>query len=734
MALEDLLGKVLDEKYRLEEKLGQGGMGAVYLATHLGTERPVAVKIIAPQFMRHPEFVERFKREAKAAGRLRHPNVVDVTDFGFAQLSNERIAYLVMEYLDGCTLSEVLVEEGKLPLKFAVNILEQVCAAIDTAHLQGIIHRDLKPDNIWLEPDGLGSYNIKVLDFGLAKLGEIPAQITNGGTAIFEAEEDCFIQKIFNKGCEDNNSKQPNVIAKTSPQAIATTSSISLATTIKPSLEFSESATAVQPSPNNKNSNSSLALNETPTAVQTSLSEDEAQTQVQVRRNTASIKEDKIALVTHVGTVLGTPIYMSPEQCRGETLDTRSDVYSLGVIAYQMLTGNPPFSGDTQTLITHHTNTTPQNIKELRRDIPKAVSTLIMSALAKNAAERPATVAAFSTALKARSEGAASLLRQAISLYNNHFPTFIKISLISYSPVVIFYLLTKLNFLLINVLPQKLFFINAILLASFAGLSFMLSQAIVYGTTVPTVAQLMVRPFHKVELKPIFILLKQRVFPLITTKLLSSLFLSLWAILFVIPAIKKFIDYMLFVPVVMMENISNRKALKRSQELVKRLWWVVFRFSLLNMLLMTILFANGDVFSNKKIDLDLKSGKSVVTNSDPNKELAKLLEKKFGDKDVLPTATNPTLIENNIKKTDELDKETKTINIQTTKSLFSLLLIILTAPILSISIAMLYLKLRQAGGESFKEALGQFGENAPRSKWQLRMRERSRAYYRVNSQ
>lgn len=730
MALEDLLGKVLDEKYRLEEKLGQGGMGAVYLATHLGTERPVAVKIIAPQFMRHPEFVERFKREAKAAGRLRHPNVVDVTDFGFAQLSNERIAYLVMEYLDGCTLSEVLAEEGKLPLKFAVSILEQVCAAIDTAHQQGIIHRDLKPDNIWLEPDGLGSYNIKVLDFGLAKLGEIPAQITNGGAAIFEAEEDCFIQKIFNKGCEDN-SKQPNVIAKTTPQAIAATSSITVAT--KPSLEFSESATAVQPLLNSKN-NSSLALDETPTAVQTSLSDDEAQTQVQIRRNTANIREDKAALVTHVGAVLGTPIYMSPEQCRGEKLDTRSDVYSLGVIAYQMLTGRPPFSGDTQTLITHHTKTTPQNIKELRRDIPKAVSTLIMSALAKNPAERPTTVAAFSTALKARSEGAASLLRQAISLYNNHFPTFIKISLISYSPVVIFYLLTKLNFLLINVLPQKLFFINVILLASFGGLSFMLSQAVVYGTTVPIVAQLMVRPFHTVELKPIFILLKQRVFPLITTKLLSSLFLSLWAILLIIPAIKKFIDYMLFVPVIMMENISNRKALRRSQELVKRLWWVVFRFSLLNMLLMTILFANGDVISNKKIDLDLKSGKSVVTNSDPNKELEKLIEKKFRDKDVLPTATNPQLIENNVKNTDELDKETTTINIQTTKSLFSLLLIILTAPILSISIAMLYLKLRQAGGESFKEALGQFGENASRSKWQLRMRERSRAYYRVNSQ
>ena len=93
--LERYLGEVLDGKYRIEKLLGRGGMGAVYLATHLGTERPVALKIIAPEFMRQDEFVERFKREARAAGRLRHPNVVDVTDFGFAQHGANRVAYLV---------------------------------------------------------------------------------------------------------------------------------------------------------------------------------------------------------------------------------------------------------------------------------------------------------------------------------------------------------------------------------------------------------------------------------------------------------------------------------------------------------------------------------------------------------------------------------------------------------------------------------------------------------------
>src|SRR6266550_899381 len=171
--LDDYVGQILDDKYRLERLLGQGGMGAVYLATHLGTERYVALKLIAPQFMRNEEFVERFKREARAAGRLRHPNVVDVTDFGFSRAGAESVAYLVMEYLDGCTLSDVLAEETRLPLYWVVDILEQVCSAVHEAHQQGVIHRDLKPDNIWLEPNGLGGYRVKVLDFGIAKLGEV---------------------------------------------------------------------------------------------------------------------------------------------------------------------------------------------------------------------------------------------------------------------------------------------------------------------------------------------------------------------------------------------------------------------------------------------------------------------------------------------------------------------------------------------------------------------------------
>src|SRR5215510_8144723 len=166
--------ELLDGKYRIDQLLGQGGMGAVYRATHLGTKRTVAVKVIHPQFSAHREFVARFQREAEAAGRLRHPNVVDVTDFGFAETESGQVAYLVMEYLDGATLAEIIQEEGRLPTSWTIDILEQVCAAVEEAHRAGIIHRDLKPDNIWLEPNGRGGYTVKVLDFGLVKLNEGP--------------------------------------------------------------------------------------------------------------------------------------------------------------------------------------------------------------------------------------------------------------------------------------------------------------------------------------------------------------------------------------------------------------------------------------------------------------------------------------------------------------------------------------------------------------------------------
>src|SRR5215472_5037601 len=165
-----MIGEILDGKYRMDRQLGAGGMGNVYLATHLGTTRVVAVKVIAPKWAADPHFLARFRREAQACGKLRHPNIVNVTDFGIAPGPRGRIPYLVMELLDGETLSSFLETHPRPALAFVADLLDQVGLALDEAHRHGIVHRDLKPENIWLEPNGRGGYTVKVLDFGVAKM------------------------------------------------------------------------------------------------------------------------------------------------------------------------------------------------------------------------------------------------------------------------------------------------------------------------------------------------------------------------------------------------------------------------------------------------------------------------------------------------------------------------------------------------------------------------------------
>jgi len=165
-----MLGEILDGKYRIDQQLGAGGMGNVYLATHLGTTRVVAVKVIAPKWAKEPQFLARFQREAQACGKLRHPNIVNVTDFGIARASGGDMPYLVMEYLDGLTLSEFQKANPKIPLLTVADLLDQIGLALAEAHRYGIVHRDLKPDNIWMEPNGRGGCTVKVLDFGVAKV------------------------------------------------------------------------------------------------------------------------------------------------------------------------------------------------------------------------------------------------------------------------------------------------------------------------------------------------------------------------------------------------------------------------------------------------------------------------------------------------------------------------------------------------------------------------------------
>src|SRR5450755_793362 len=165
-----MIGEILDAKYRIDNQLGAGGMGNVYLATHLGTTRVVAVKVIAPRWAADPQFLGRFQREAQACGRLRHPNIVNVTDFGIAVAGRRQIPYLVMELLDGQTLFAFQQAHPRPALPLVAELLDQVSLALDEAHRHGIVHRDLKPDNLWLEPNGRGGYTVKVLDFGVAKM------------------------------------------------------------------------------------------------------------------------------------------------------------------------------------------------------------------------------------------------------------------------------------------------------------------------------------------------------------------------------------------------------------------------------------------------------------------------------------------------------------------------------------------------------------------------------------
>src|ERR1044072_6466517 len=141
--------------------------------------------------------------------------------------------------------------------------------------------------------------------------------------------------------------------------------------------------------------------------------------------------------LTRVGAIMGTPLCMSPEQCGGGHVDMRSDIYSLSVIAYQMLAGEPPFSGNTSAVIKAHREQSPQHLRERSKKIPKRVAGVVMSALAKNPAQRPATAFAFASTLRGQAEGIGALYRRAFSLYSEYFPKFVKLSLIAHVPAIV---------------------------------------------------------------------------------------------------------------------------------------------------------------------------------------------------------------------------------------------------------------------------------------------------------
>ncbi len=263
---------MLGDRYRLVAKLGQGGMGTVYLAEHVVLGKNMAVKVLREELSRDEELVKRFQQEAVAASRIGHENIVNVTDFG---RSPEGALYFVMEYLEGQSLTRLIRQGGPMPLERAVPILAQICRALAAAHSRGIVHRDLKPDNVMVVRREDGSDLVKVLDFG--------------------------ISKVHTGNASDSGR------------------------------------------------------------------------------------------LTRVGMVMGTPEYMAPEQVEASSVDHRVDIYSLGAVAYELVTGKLPFEANTPVaMLMKHQSEPLVPIRTRRPDLnlPDALDRLIVKAMSKRPAER----------------------------------------------------------------------------------------------------------------------------------------------------------------------------------------------------------------------------------------------------------------------------------------------------------------------------------------------------------
>ena len=264
--------KILADRYRLVEQIGMGGMAIVYRAIDMRTGHNVAVKVLRPEFNQDAEFVGRFQREAEAASKMTHHNIVNLLDVG---MDGEN-RYLVMEYVQGKTLKELIQEKGRLNPQVAAQVTIRILSALQHAHQNGIIHRDIKPQNILVNADG----HVKVADFGIARMAD-SSTLTRGDS------------------------------------------------------------------------------------------------------------------------VMGSVHYFSPEQASGQAADARSDIYSCGVVLYEMLTGEVPFDGDTAVSVAlKHVSEEPRSMRELNPAISRALDEVVMRALAKDGARRYQTAAEFAGDLR----------------------------------------------------------------------------------------------------------------------------------------------------------------------------------------------------------------------------------------------------------------------------------------------------------------------------------------------
>src|SRR5437764_530632 len=260
MAVTDtLLNSLFDGRYKIVRKLGTGGMANVYLAEDQELGRRVAIKILDDRHAADEQFVERFRREAKNAAGLSHPNIVSIYDRGEA----EGTYYIAMEFLDGRSLKELILTRGPAPVSIAIDYARQILAGLRFAHRHGIVHRDIKPHNVIIDGEG----RAKVTDFGIARAGA--------------------------------------------------------------------------------------------------------------------------SQMTEAGSIIGTAQYLSPEQARGTQVDQTSDLYSLGIVLYELLTGSVPFTGDTPVEIAmKHLSAVPQRPSAMRPEIPHDLDMVVLRALAKDPADR----------------------------------------------------------------------------------------------------------------------------------------------------------------------------------------------------------------------------------------------------------------------------------------------------------------------------------------------------------
>ena len=766
----DFVGQTVDGKYHIERELGRGGMGTVYLATHLGTERPVAVKIISPQYMRRSEFVERFRREARAAGRLRHPNVVNVTDFGFADSNEGQVAYLVMEYLDGCTLGEILDEERNLPVAWTLDILEQVCSAVQEAHEQGIIHRDLKPDNIWLEPNQRGGYTVKVLDFGIAKLEDHEEPDHGNGVQRYQPMPTVTSSARTTHSGEDRDRTRVGEGGGTLVSEAST-----IAQTIEGDTKLGDGSTVSLGPIGDEGKTAILSdsgdIDADQETIGTQMITELAPTPLRISQKQTTGKSlldsPSTSDLTRVGAVLGTPLYMSPEQCRGERLDPRSDVYSLGVIAYQMLSGETPFSGDFKDVMESHKNVAAPPIKTKR--VRRKMKLAIHAALEKDPDKRPQTAEAFASVMRSREEGIFGLLRRALVIYSEHLPKFLLLTTFFMLPVAVLTVAqVSASFLKVsgvvsegagNALMTLIVFVLTIASAFCATLT--------VATIVWIVTQYLAVPLRPVRLRPALAETRRKwkkiavngivtVFAPFIISAAASIagFLGFggmaWAFTSVLaPSVDAmligaigaslglfggflygYVVCMLIAPVAIMENFGVRDVFRRSRQLTARSFTTSMGAAVIMFLLPMVLAGSLSFVVNvtaRAFDPKLKAPIEVTqSNSTPN------APKNPEGPTVAAAPDRDVNIRIGGKPIVEIDKDEKDMRSRVKHALLESLIQIILLPLqifaLSFSaiiVALLYLKTRLAGGESMADLLERFeDDDRPRKKWQERVRAR----------